>query len=440
MKDKFLIPLLIGLAITAATIFGTYYYNRTVPDVRYTLSEPIPISFLSPNGNPESIQQLEIKNVGNLKSERVRVKITGHIRAYKLDPYSQEDKPNVFSEGSNFEIAYPELPPQGGFTVTVKAEGFTVNSSNLMIGDSTGPSRAALSKESSSGSFSWIFVAINLISAMVYWIVTAWKIKELNLDVAPMTALLRMRRPWYLTQKRWSKLFVGAITYKLERDYAHHAETSNSYQLLNTNRPKDLDESDWEEITAKASTKFKGVYDEGLRRSVMTSEVLRVMEMEKPRHLSETDWCGLLARSAKEFEKRATYLMFDGIELQGKLKSERPEAIDEETWARVKIYWRRELLAVLERSLSTVPKPTAFLSDYDLSVLDENSRLKLVTKAFEEEFGSYKSLTTTDEAKRFIETPKPDDIDEKRYLDLKQRAEKIIAIDSAKLPGGNNGE
>ena len=80
-------PFYLAVPILAGIFF--VYYNRNVPDVRYSLSERIPFCS-QPDGKPpdgrapDVVQQLEIKNIGSLQADNVLVKIRGSIKGYFL--------------------------------------------------------------------------------------------------------------------------------------------------------------------------------------------------------------------------------------------------------------------------------------------------------------------------------------------------------------------
>src|SRR5687767_11722632 len=108
-------PLYLAVPVIAGLIL--WYLARNSPDVRYSLSERIPVSFAHPDGNPpdgkapEVVQQLEVKNVGSLQSDNVLVKIRGGIKEHILNKHAEMDVPKVTNRDRSFEVQYPALPP-----------------------------------------------------------------------------------------------------------------------------------------------------------------------------------------------------------------------------------------------------------------------------------------------------------------------------------------
>jgi len=70
---------------TIAGIIGTliagllvYYLNYEKPEIKYSLSEAIPVGYSEKESN-EIAQQLVVKNVGNSEAKNVRILIRGKI-------------------------------------------------------------------------------------------------------------------------------------------------------------------------------------------------------------------------------------------------------------------------------------------------------------------------------------------------------------------------
>jgi hypothetical protein len=93
------------LIIALAAAYYTYYLNRSSPDIRYALSDRIPVSFLGPNEKlSENVQQLEVKNIGTTEAKKIQIKINGEVTSYKIEKASETDNPQVFNQGRSFEL------------------------------------------------------------------------------------------------------------------------------------------------------------------------------------------------------------------------------------------------------------------------------------------------------------------------------------------------
>ncbi len=75
MKNNLVFPIIAGLIAIFIGGFLLYYFTRSSPDVRYTLLDSIPVSFLNPTGNPEIIQQLKVQNSGSESAKNIQMRI-----------------------------------------------------------------------------------------------------------------------------------------------------------------------------------------------------------------------------------------------------------------------------------------------------------------------------------------------------------------------------
>jgi len=92
-----------------AVIVG-YYLTRETADLRFVLSERIPVDFAGVESQ-SNVQQLEIRNTGNAVAESIQIKIRGHITQYTVFKYSMADSIREFKMPDHLELIYPTLPP-----------------------------------------------------------------------------------------------------------------------------------------------------------------------------------------------------------------------------------------------------------------------------------------------------------------------------------------
>jgi len=131
--NSVLIPLLI---VIAGALF-TWWLNQERYDVRYTLSEKVPVSFGGPLN--EAVQQLEVTNLSKKTVDRIRVKIPQPIIAHELIKNSQADVEEVFNGKEIFELIYPTLPPEGSFRIVLKTPGAGLSRGSLEVVHGKGP-------------------------------------------------------------------------------------------------------------------------------------------------------------------------------------------------------------------------------------------------------------------------------------------------------------
>ncbi len=240
-----------------------YYLNRTVPDVRYTLSEKIPISFLDPSGKlTETVQQLEVKNIGNAEAKRIVVKINGDITSYRIEKYSAADSVEIFEQNKPFEIDYPELPPSGGFKFVLKSPGNGIDYRDLAISHSAGTAQDALSARDSGASF---LVTFGLV--MIYVLLFAnifanfsfesWKSEKAREKVE---RILQEKKPWYAWRKDNSIVFKEIVGQNLQRDYFYSSSNvreTSAYEFLSSERPDHVREKEWDQVIEMSADRLR---------------------------------------------------------------------------------------------------------------------------------------------------------------------------------------
>jgi len=96
-------PLFVGSVITLViTLIGAYfafYLSRSSVDLKYTLSERITI-----NTQGESVQQLEIKNLGNASAEKIVINLIGDIKTHSIAKNVENDKVQEFSKSDGLQM------------------------------------------------------------------------------------------------------------------------------------------------------------------------------------------------------------------------------------------------------------------------------------------------------------------------------------------------
>ena len=151
--------LIVGWVITLIiTLIGAYfafYISRSTVDLKYTLSERIVI-----NTQGESVQQLEIKNLGNASAEKIVINLIGDIKTHSITKNVENDEVQEFSKTDGLQIVYPELPPQSSIKIALTSTGR--DGSKVSISHSKGVASEALSSSSSS--------IIGIILAIIYFL------------------------------------------------------------------------------------------------------------------------------------------------------------------------------------------------------------------------------------------------------------------------------
>jgi len=435
MKNNLVFPIIASIIATFIGGFLLYYFTRSSPDVRYTLSDSIPVSFLNPTGNPEIIQQLKVQNSGSESAKNIQVKIKGEITS-KLDKHSNADEEKIYNQDKNFELLYPELPPQAGFTLTIKSQGSEINKSNLSVSYNLGLAQEAFVKNNSSSSYITLFTFSLWIIAIIFYLQAMQSFyKQSSLKYKNSNEIIEMKKPWYIRQSKWQKIVEETLSYRIGRDYMTDKKlnTSDCYNILCSDKPNLLNENAWNNLLEKATEKFKSIYSHGIAHIYDANKFLEFLRQEKPKNISNSVWSELQSEGEEKYCESKNRRLHDTEKLIIALKSQKPDEISEESWIDLNTKLRKSLTDELEHKIYVHDSPYTYLQNLDLSVLESESLVRLKKFAYRKQFDVYHSITSLEEAKIFLSLPKLDWLNEDDYLILKRRAEKIIKIEEKEL-------
>lgn len=133
----------ITLIVTLIGAYFAFYLSRSTVDLKYTLSERIVI-----NTQGESVQQLEIKNLGNTSAEKIVINLVGDIKTHSIIKNVENDIVQEFSTPDGLQIIYPDLPPQSSIKIALTS--FERDGCKVSINHNKGSAKEALSSSSSS--------------------------------------------------------------------------------------------------------------------------------------------------------------------------------------------------------------------------------------------------------------------------------------------------
>jgi len=294
--------LIVGSIITLiVTLIGAYYafyLSRSTVDLKYTLSERIVI-----NAQGESVQQLEIKNLGNTSAEKIVINLIGDIKIHSITKNVENDKVQEFSTSDGIQIVYPDLPPQSSIKIALTSIGR--DGCMVSVSHGKGIAKEALSSSSSGG----IYLIINVLifSMFIYYIwintnntlISIWSnraISNYNLD-----KVLKRSSPPVLIKKNWKDIRKLALQHALleiieEADESVFSVTSKKCfkfldEKLYTNCVFSTDEKMKLVETAQELAKLfihikcDKIYD--------ASEFVDLLKLEKPKLFHKDKWSNI---------------------------------------------------------------------------------------------------------------------------------------------------
>ena len=368
-----------------------YYLNLEKTDIRYTLSESIPISFLGEKSN-ENIQQLEVKNIGNSEAKNIQVIIKGQITNYQLIKYSQADSVKEFISKSALEILYPTLPPQGNFKIIMKSLGAGINKENLNVSHSKGKGTEALAKKSFSLSLAIflgiVLIYITLITSDMRKSATGWW--ESKTEYSP-DEVLKKEKPFYAKKEKWDSIRKKALEQKIYKDklrWYGDIEKSASYMVLSIEKPDYLHEEEWKSLIRNASETLSDLFSLKIAREYFFSyELLELVKIPPPKYFPPKAW----------------------IDIKEKIN---------------KAYF-----AKLSQDLEYKREPMKFVEEQKLDFLKDEDIEKLKRRAYQLEIKNLPNVFNPVEAKKFLETEKPKWITDSDYNLMESRAKSALELD-----------
>jgi hypothetical protein len=382
MNNKIL-PFLGTLIIAVVGVILTYFLNLNKPDVRYTLSEEIPLSFsTSSDAENENVQQLEIRNVGSAVAEKIVVKIAGDITKYKILKYISSDEVEDFIDQQSAEFVYPALPPQSGFKIIFTSTK-VINPSDLNISHSIGRAVNALAVSNRSSAYITWGIFILLIGGYLIWIFNALRASSFDLRRSEIKwkkidQALESTKPWYVTDSKWVTTHVELIRELLKEEYVQQEKIAYcaSYGLLHLGKPSHFSEPDWKELNDLAISCLKDHLSKSIN-SYSESSILSVLRLSKPERFPKDDWDAIQTKTNEKYIERNTENLIRKANMVGLLYREKPEAVPDNTWQTIRDFCRNRYYNELILDINIKKEPRSVIEENDLDILDTNQKTKL---------------------------------------------------------------
>ena len=418
-----------------------WWLNQERYDVKYTLSERIPLSFESPQ--QESVQQLEVKNLSGKAVEGVQIKLPPRITKYELIKNSQADKAEIFTKQNNFELLYGALPAAGTFRLVLKTAGEGILKSEVQVRHSRGIAEEALSDASPFRSTSFwagtgiLFAYICVILfGMRSFKVDSW---NTNAEYRSEAVLKAASRPFYIFADRWKDIREKAISHfgKLP-DYGAISESeitsSPIYKYLNGEKPESFSDDEWKVFCQTKATQFLTTFYRRMSESwARADEFLKILRIRKPAQFPPDKWDDLREKVQEQFCKRKLDDPFDSNIIDN-VQEIKPDEIDSKHW----VEYRKKLTVRHFKDLSTEMEyqdsPIDFLDRQNLAGLPHDDVQTLRTRAYKLQLAALPDLFDEKKAKQFIEDEKPAWMTGDDYLRKKAIAERTLKmVEEAKI-------
>ncbi|MDD5503782.1 MAG: hypothetical protein PHV77_00510 [Candidatus Omnitrophica bacterium] len=306
----------ISIIVPLIAVILSFALNKKSPNVSYTLSKGISItSFQGETIKPEDAkviaQELVIKNLGNLKAENVRVTIKRKVIKYDVNRNFASDKPEIIKKDAEFSLLYPELPPDGNFTLIFSSIGADVQDENITIADQNGLCKPALSQSNSSTILSILLLSVIYLIHILFILICSflrgyWTGKS---EFKSYREIISKKKPFvYLTEVKLDEILHKEADKRELRDEAYRVMFQNTesrfdyvsaIDFLKAEKPQWMKLEDYETLKNTAQRvvkqyKFSELF--GLLNMIFSNQVL---PLEKPDCLDDREWSTIL-----DIEKR----------------------------------------------------------------------------------------------------------------------------------------
>jgi len=427
------------ITIITLGIIALFTYNLNVekPDVRYTLSENIPMSI---SGTTETIQQLEVRNLGNGEAKQISVNIKGLITSYEVINYSQSDKVESFKKDNFIEVVYPLLPPEGSFKIVIKSKDQGISKNDVNINHSKGKATEVFSDKKTS-QFSLNYILIGFLVLMFFVEGRSIAINSLEDSVThKYESILRRKIPFYLWKKeKWHKIRKMALHAQVTAPYFHtfgDIEKHPAFKALSYEKPEYLDDKEWDYLCELAKEILGKNIITRIAESHHIDFLKAVFSLKKPLYYDILKWNEAQKMGWKKYialkkEEVQNALGHIPSKLKVEIESQKPDFIPAEIWIDYIRFLNAQCYQYLATELQIVDIASIFLSSNQqfMEVIDEYQRDSLKSRAYRKDLLSLPTVVNTYGAKKFLEMSKPDWIANKDYEELLKNANDLLELE-----------
>ncbi|MFA2604390.1 hypothetical protein ABR763_19830 [Bacillus cereus] len=358
--------------------FITNNFMTEKSNVVYTLSENIPLT--SNNDTQETVQQLEVRNIGNAPAKGLKIQVNKHLSGYRVIPNSQEDKHKVY-EDKGFELAYPELSVDGSLKLVIQSTGIT--KADLSVKYEKGNVKNALSKDTSYTSLVSFAILLIYAGLMLLAFRNLWLDKLESDATFKSIDLLKRKRPFYAKQEKWNKIRKEAIQRLILKDrYSYSFSSSNmndlfAYRLLD-NKIDFLDENEHREYKSEAINALEEKINGEINRYFSyqdLNKLLELMETQKPEDFPNGEWDSYKKKISKKcmlLKKEKNFYRLEDIVIE--LQTDKPDLIFTEDWDGYIKMMRAQYFYMFVEKMTMSTEVVDFYNSCQFSLLEDTSR------------------------------------------------------------------
>lgn len=429
-----IIMLVIGLIVA----YFAFNLNKEYIDLRYTLSEKIPTKFIE-TSTAETVQQLVVKNNGNIPATRIQITIDGLIEDHDILKNSLSDIVEEHNLKGHFEAIYPSLPPGGQFSYILKTSGGGITKDNLEIKHNKGKAKEALASDSQSIDSKigkYIFLAIFIF----YLILLVFQGRSMAIDHLASSATytnyydyLNKKKPIYVSQEKWDSIRRKYIEEKI---YLHstNIEEQENYKILNQDKPKFITNDEWELLKEKSSKCLMDQWTSSIKTSSIFSNIEKYFTLKKPKHFPENKWNEIVKKANENFisvQKLKKRFYLSTKDIIKELESGIPTGMLPNFWDEYKEFLKDRYYEIVYKEILRETHPLKYLKEIDLSVLSKDQQGPLEDLAYRIQLLRTDDISSLYNAEKFIKNDKPEWIKQDDLEKLEKKAEAYVALEKS---------
>ena len=434
-----IIALVIGLIIA---YFG-FALNKEFVDLRYTLSEKIPTKLIE-TSTAETVQQLVVKNNGNIPATRIQITIDGLIEDHDILKNSLSDIVEEHNPKGHFEAIYPSLPPGGQFSYILKTSGGGITKDNLEIKHNKGKAREALASDSQS-IYSEIGISIFLLAVFIFYIILiVFQGRSMAIDHLESSGTytnyydyLNKKKPIYVSQEKWESIRRKYIEDKIKAQYlldSMNIEVEENYKILNQDKPKYLTEDEWELLKENASKSLEDQLSYSIKTSSTFTNIKKYFTLKKPKHFPENKWNEIIKEANENFitvQKLKKFFYLSTKDIIKELEVGIPTGMLPTFRDEYKESLRDRYYEIVYREILREFNSLKYLEEIDLSVLSKDKQESLKDLAYRIQLLRVDDISSLYNAEKFIKNDKPEWIKQDDLEKLEEKAEAYVALEKS---------
>lgn len=432
-----LIPLAIGLIVA----YFAFNLNKEFVDLRYAISEKIPTKYIE-SSTAETVQQLVVKNSGNIPAEKIQIKITGAIVEYDILKNSVSDTVEEHYSNGHFEAVYPSLPPGAQFSYIFKTNGMGLTKSLIEITHNKGKGTEALSSDLVStankvGTFSTLALLI------FYFVLFIIQGRSMAIDRLESSGsytgfyeYLSKSKPFYVTQDKWNSIRIKYIEKMSKVEYFHSAnfEELEVYKILNHDKPGYLHVDEWELLKAKTAKYLVDYLSYSIKTSSPFANLSKYFTIKKPLHFPENQWKEITEEINKNYivSKQLNELIYISSEgIIKELNAGMPDGMSPIHWENYKEYLLKIYYQIIHFEILRKREPFVFLREVDLSILTREKQNSLNDLAYKIQLANFEDISSSYDAEKFLNGAKPEWMNSEDLAKFVKKAEKYTDLEKS---------